>query len=170
MARCRKYVAFKVGRSELGSIASLLAPSSAASSRPLIAMSNVETITEALPTLTLRNKESEGEAKEQYKYAHLLPVFPKDEHYPPLTPFEHVDPGFRALTHSNPRAFLDNASSLVDLTPRLGTEVRGVNLVELDNDGRDQLALEVRTITSPRDARTFPPVFRLRIVHRLCAP
>ena len=114
-------------------------------------MSTVETITQSLPALSLHNKNAEGDAKEEYRYTHLLPVFPKDEHYPPLTPFEHVDPGFRALSRPNPRAFLDNATSLTDLTPRLGTEVRGVNLVELDSDGRDQLALEVRV--SFRDAR-----------------
>ena len=113
-------------------------------------MSNVQTITESLPTLTLRNDESGNDAKGEYRYTHLLPVFPKDEHYPPLVPFEHVDPGFRALSHPNPRAFLDNATSVIDLTPRLGTEVRGVNLVELDNDGRDQLALEVRISASGR--------------------
>ena len=60
-------------------------------------MSTVETITEKLPSLTLRQDQSEESKKEEeYKYAHLLPVFDKDEHFPPLTPFEHVDPGFRA--------------------------------------------------------------------------
>ena len=113
-------------------------------------MSAVETITQALPSLTLRGNQSEGDKKEgEYKYAHLLPVFPKDEHYPPLTPFEHVDPGLRALSHPNPRSFLDNATSVIEITPRLGTEVRGVNLATLDNDGRDQLALEVRRTSCP---------------------
>lgn len=127
-----------------------------------IAMSTVQTITEAIPSLTLRNKSDQADPtnqQEPYKYAHLLPVFPKDEHYPPLTPFEHVDPGSRALSHPNPRAFLENAASVDDITPRLGTEVRGVNLAELDNAGRDQLALEVRT----RYAR-FPPMTHLLIV------
>lgn len=78
----------------------------------------------------------------QYRYAHLLPHFSADR-YPPLTPFEHVDPAFRALSHDNPRAFLDNATSVRELTPYLGTEVTGVNLAKLDSTGRDQLALEV---------------------------
>ncbi|KAH9912253.1 uncharacterized protein BXZ73DRAFT_93224 [Epithele typhae] len=121
-------------------------------------MATVETITESLPTLTLRSTDADKPAavKEEYRYAHLLPVFPKEEHYPPLTPFEHVDPAARALSHSNPRAFLDGAS-LVDLTPRLGTEVRGINLVDLDNDGRDQLALEVarRGVMVFRDQQPF---------------
>lgn len=83
-----------------------------------------------------------GSEKEEYKYTNLLPVFPKDEHYPPLTRFEHVDPGQRALQHPNPRSFLDNAK-VTQLTPPAGEEVRGVNLATMDNDAKDQLALEV---------------------------
>lgn len=79
--------------------------------------------------------------EEPYSYEHLKPLFLKDT-YPPLEPFDHVDPGHRALKHANPRSFLANATKVVDLTPVLGTEVEGVNLVQLDSDGRDQLALE----------------------------
>lgn len=84
----------------------------------------------------------------KYRYAHLLPHFSADR-YPPLTPFEHVDPALRAFTHDNPRAFLDNATSVRELTPYLGTEVTGVNLAELGNAGRDQLALEVHPLPGP---------------------
>ncbi|TEB35127.1 alpha-ketoglutarate-dependent sulfonate dioxygenase [Coprinellus micaceus] len=85
----------------------------------------------------------EGKAPEQeYRYAHLLPHFSEDR-YPPLEPYEHVDPGHRALQHPNPRSFLDTAERVIEITPQLGTEVRGINLAELDSDGRDQLALEV---------------------------
>lgn len=84
---------------------------------------------------------------EKYKYAHLLPVFTHD-HYEPLQPFDHVDPGLRALNHPNPRSFLDNAT-VVELTPGLGSEVRGVNLATLDSDGRDQIALEVCNLFPP---------------------
>ncbi|KZT23869.1 TauD-domain-containing protein [Neolentinus lepideus HHB14362 ss-1] len=78
----------------------------------------------------------------QYRYTHLLPTFSQD-HYPPLTPFEHTDPGQRALSHANPRAFLDNATRVIEITPNLGTEVHGVSLAQLDADARDELALEV---------------------------
>lgn len=107
------------------------------------------TVTQSTASLRLRSEPPSDEQKndgEPYRYAHLLPVFSGDQ-YPPLTPYEHTDPGARALSHPNPRAFLDNATSVVELTPALGNEVRGVNLVDLDSDGRDQLALEVSPIT-----------------------
>ena len=107
-------------------------------------MSVVETVTEVSQTLSTLNLRGEGKEQktEPYAYAHLLPHF-SPEKYPPLTPFKHEDPAIRALKHPDPRAFLKNASSVVELTPNLGTEVLGVNLTALDSDGRDQLALEV---------------------------
>ncbi|KAG8220067.1 TauD-domain-containing protein [Butyriboletus roseoflavus] len=104
-------------------------------------MSTIETVTQAGAPLTLR-AESGPEGGEAYEYAHLLPYFSQDT-YPPLIPFEHVDPGFRALKHPDPRAFLKSATSVIELTPNLGTEVRGICLRDLDNNGKDQLALEV---------------------------
>jgi sulfonate dioxygenase len=135
-------------------------------------MSTLETITQTLPTLTLRPTEEapnqpEKGADEQpkaersssddgYRYNHLLPVF-TPQTYPALTPFEHVDPGSRALQHPNPRAFLDAATSIVEITPYLGTDVRGVSLAQLDSNGRDQLALEVarRGLMVFRDQNEF---------------
>lgn len=120
-----------------------------------MSQSAVETVTSALPALTLRPGESTEQKptealtapttteEEPYRYAHLLPVF-NDTHYPPLEPFPHTDPGARALSHAHPRAFLDGADSVHDITPFLGTEVRGVSLARLGDEGRDQLALEVR--------------------------
>ncbi|KZT06290.1 TauD-domain-containing protein [Laetiporus sulphureus 93-53] len=115
-----------------------------------------QTAKEALPH-TVNAKNDGSSQQEGYRYAHMLPVFPQDEHYPPLTPFEHHDPGARALNHPNPRSFLDNATSVVQLTPHLGEEVRGVNLAALDSDGLDQLALEVarRGLVAFRDQQDF---------------
>lgn len=95
------------------------------------------------PTLRLQSPNgTDAQAAEEYRYAHLLPHFSADR-YPPLTPFDHVDPGLRALNLPNPRAFLDQASSVSEVTPNIGTEVTGVNLATLDASGRDQVALEV---------------------------
>lgn len=87
---------------------------------------------------------AEAEQTEEYKYAHLLPVFDPSKKYPPLEPFDHVDPGHRALSHENPRSFLtDRQANVIEITPAIGNEIRGVNLLDLNNDERDQLALEV---------------------------
>ncbi|THH29740.1 hypothetical protein EUX98_g4448 [Antrodiella citrinella] len=129
-------------------------------------MSIVETITQSIPeTLALQssiqpvanNGRDRQSQDEPYQYAHLLPAFPRDERFPPLTPFDHVDPGARALAHPNPRSFLESATSIIELTPNLGTEVRGINLATLDSDGRDQLALEVarRGVVILRDQEEF---------------
>ena len=83
-----------------------------------------------------------GEKGQEYRYAHLFPTFSSDR-YPPLVPYDHVDPGQRALSLPNPHAFLDGATSISEITPRFGTEVVGINLAKLDSTGRDQVALEV---------------------------
>ncbi|KAJ7803822.1 hypothetical protein B0H14DRAFT_3113376 [Mycena olivaceomarginata] len=74
----------------------------------------------------------------------------------PLQPFTHVDAGSRVLNHANPRAFLDGAN-VVEMTPAFGSEVRGLNLAELDGEGKDQLALEVarRGVIVFRDQQDF---------------
>lgn len=85
-------------------------------------MSQTITETQEAPVATLILKNPvEEKPEDDYRYSNLLPHFSPD-HYPPLTPFTHSDPGLRALDHPNPRAFLENATSVVELTPRLGTE------------------------------------------------
>lgn len=110
-------------------------------------MSATETITQSVTGLSLNGYGPEAtkqtkDSSEAYPYANLLPHFSQD-HYEPLTPFVHVDPGLRALAHPNPRAFLDDATKVTDLTPKLGTEIEGISLEKLDSKGRDQVALEV---------------------------
>jgi sulfonate dioxygenase len=107
-------------------------------------MSTIETVTRSTSTITLSAEDGPKEERkeETYKYAHLLPHSSRDT-YPPLEPFDHVDPALRALKHPDPRAFLNAATSVIELTPNLGTEIRGIHLTALDSDARDQLALEV---------------------------
>lgn len=105
-----------------------------------------ETVTaQSTPVLTLRPQSNAipKEESEKYKYAHLLPSFSSDK-YPPLEPFEHTDPGQRALSHPDPRSFLKNATNVIEIQPVLGTEIEGLQLTQLTNDERDQLALLVR--------------------------
>ncbi|KAF7370976.1 Alpha-ketoglutarate-dependent sulfonate dioxygenase [Mycena sanguinolenta] len=114
------------------------------------------TIMEPVSSLLSGTATKKEEATEEpYKYAHLMPVYSQDK-YPPLEPFEHVDPGSRALSHANPRSFLDGGN-VVELTPEFGSDVRGVNLATLTPDQKDQLALEVarRGVIVFRDQEDF---------------
>ncbi|KZW02620.1 TauD-domain-containing protein [Exidia glandulosa HHB12029] len=102
-----------------------------------------QTVTQNEPEAATLRLRPAAQTEDGYKYAHLLPVFDPNEHFPPLVPYDHVDPGARALQHADPRAFIANATRISDITPHLGTEIDGVQLTQLDNDGRDELALLV---------------------------
>lgn len=73
--------------------------------------------------------------------------------YPPLTDFEHydhgkdADPGFPDLLPTG-KAEID------DLTPTIGSEVKGVQLSQLTDKGKDQLALFV---AQRKVVGTLPP-------------
>lgn len=125
------------------------------------ASSATETLSHTLHTLSLRSEPAgkPAETKEQkdlrlrwwsetakegdaYPYERFLPFFDTELRLPPLQPFKHVDPGHKALADPSPRSFLANAE-VDDLTPDFGSEVSGVQLHQLDERGRQQLALFV---------------------------
>lgn len=91
-----------------------------------------------------------------YKYSRFLPAFDHSLHLPPLEPFEHADPGHAALSDPKPRSFLEGAVE-DEMTPDFGSEVTGVQLRDLDERGRQQLALFVaqRGVVAFRDQRSF---------------
>lgn len=129
-----------------------------------------ETITPALETLRLRptpsaaprdvtnsstkenDKTTKTDDESAYPYARFLPHFDNSVTYPPLTDFEHHDPGLEALKHADPRAFLNDAT-VANLTPRFGAEVSGIQLHKLNSTERQQLALFVaqRGVVAFRD-------------------
>ncbi|KAI1809799.1 hypothetical protein GGS20DRAFT_580395 [Poronia punctata] len=87
------------------------------------------------------SKEAEAgqvEGFEAAKYPHYLPVWDATQKYPPLEPFEHYEHGKDADT-SFPD-LLTAEAKVTDLTPTIGTEVRGVQLSTLTDAGKDQLA------------------------------
>jgi sulfonate dioxygenase len=75
----------------------------------------------------------------QYKYASYLPHY-TPEKQPALEEFQHEDVGLRADPE---KKSLLNApgSSFEEITPAIGTEVRGLQLSALTNKQRDELAL-----------------------------
>jgi sulfonate dioxygenase len=64
------------------------------------------------------------------------------DRYPPWTPFEHyehgkdADPSFKDLLPAD-------KAQVTEITPYIGSEVRGVQLSQLTDAGKDQLALFV---------------------------
>ncbi|RVD87830.1 uncharacterized protein DFL_002038 [Arthrobotrys flagrans] len=74
------------------------------------------------------------------KYPNYLPTWNPDVKYPPLTPFEHYDHGKDAdPTFPN----LLKGAKVTDLTSNIGAEVEGIQLSQLNDAGKDELALFV---------------------------
>jgi sulfonate dioxygenase len=59
--------------------------------------------------------------------------------YPPLEPFEHNDVG--KLADPKKASIYDNADKIFDLTPSIGTEVHGIQLSQLTDQQKNDLAL-----------------------------
>jgi len=86
-----------------------------------------------------------------FQYPNYLPTWNSNQKYPPLQPFEHYEHGKDADT-SYPE-LLPEGVNRNDLTPTIGTEIRGVQLSKLSNAGKDQLARFVaeRRVVAFRD-------------------
>ncbi|KAJ5801220.1 uncharacterized protein N7518_003288 [Penicillium psychrosexuale] len=85
-------------------------------------------------------------------YPEYLPVWDNEtERYPPLTPFEHYDHG-KDADPSFPE-LLPEGVQVDQLTPFIGSEIHGVQLSQLSDKGKDQLALYVaqRRVVAFRD-------------------
>ncbi|ODQ64276.1 taurine catabolism dioxygenase [Nadsonia fulvescens var. elongata DSM 6958] len=84
------------------------------------------------------------------KYKKFVPSWNANEKYEPLEDFEHVDRGHfanKSLENLLPRDAttqeLIPGVEVLNLTPKFGTEVRGVQISQLSNAGKDELALFV---------------------------
>ncbi|KAL1961792.1 hypothetical protein VTN77DRAFT_1042 [Rasamsonia byssochlamydoides] len=76
-------------------------------------------------------------------FPHYLPVWDNEtERYPPLQPFEHYDHG-KDADPTFPDLLPKDKAQVSEITPYIGSEVRGVQLSQLTNAGKDQLALFV---------------------------
>ncbi|KAI8344679.1 hypothetical protein BC941DRAFT_409339 [Chlamydoabsidia padenii] len=67
-------------------------------------------------------------------------VYP-DKKYPELEPFEHKDRGLRG--DPKKASLYDNATKIFDVTPHIGTEIHGIQLSQLTETQKDDLALLV---------------------------
>jgi sulfonate dioxygenase len=100
--------------------------------------------------------DAEGEAglkgHKAAKYPHYLPTWNPKEKYPPLQPFEHTEHG-KDADPSYPNLLPEGAVTVTNLTPTIGTEVRGIQLSTLTKAGKDELARFVaeRKVVAFRD-------------------
>ncbi|KAI8315247.1 hypothetical protein K4K59_001578 [Colletotrichum sp. SAR11_240] len=79
---------------------------------------------------------------DQYKYSQYLPVYDEKTSFPPLQPFEFNDRGLVANKEKLNLLPKDNATIKANkLTPVIGTEIRGLQLSQLDDRQKDELAL-----------------------------
>ena len=78
----------------------------------------------------------------KYKYAHYLPVYDNTTVFPPTEPFEFSDKGALA-DKAKPHLFNTNNPrvSIAKLTPRVGTEIKGLQLSQLTDVQKNELAL-----------------------------
>ncbi|KAJ5999082.1 hypothetical protein N7451_006892 [Penicillium sp. IBT 35674x] len=86
-------------------------------------------------------------------YPNYLPVWDNEtQRYPPLTLYEHYDHG-KDADPSFPDLLPKGQAEVDEITPFIGTEVKGVQLSKLSKAGKDQLALFVaqRRVVAFRD-------------------
>ncbi|KAH8645708.1 hypothetical protein BX600DRAFT_444273 [Xylariales sp. PMI_506] len=78
---------------------------------------------------------------QKYKYGEYLPVYDETTTLPPLQPFEFIDRGLVAKKDKS-NLFGENQNLKVTrLTPGIGTEIRGLQLSQLTDQQKDELAL-----------------------------
>ncbi|MCJ1230112.1 hypothetical protein MMC12_006783 [Toensbergia leucococca] len=98
------------------------------------------------------NKKAEEEGTKDQpkaKYPHYLPTWNPAQKYPPLEPFTHRDHGLDAdPTFPD---LLSSSAQIEDLTPTIGSVIKGIQLSELNEAGRDQVAL----LTAQRKVLAF---------------
>lgn len=78
----------------------------------------------------------------QYEYSHYLPVYDESTTFPKTEPFDFRDRGLDAdPTLPNLLRPNDHAVTVTRLTPRIGTEIIGLQLSSLSDAQKNELAL-----------------------------
>lgn len=90
-------------------------------------------------SLKLTEKDLQEE-DDTYEYDYLRPSFP-DLKWEPLGPIEHSDKALLADPDNNYANLFRDATSVTHLTHKIGTEIVGVSLADLDDTQKNELAL-----------------------------
>lgn len=81
--------------------------------------------------------------REKASFPDFLPTWNPSEKYPPLKFFKHEDPGLRADPSFSNLLPSGGPQKVKRITPKLGSEISGIQLSQLDSKGKDELALLV---------------------------
>lgn len=93
-----------------------------------------------VPPVTRKRLEAAGiDLSKGYPYRPLQPLYLDDVYKIRGEHWEHKDAGARA--DKSKKALFDAASEVIDLTTNIGTEIVGLQLKDLTNQQRDELAL-----------------------------
>ncbi|KAF8552160.1 TauD-domain-containing protein [Imleria badia] len=101
-------------------------------------------------------------------YPFYLPYYDGNEKWPPTEVHEHVDPGLRA-DPAKPH-LLTPETRLQHLSPYLGTEISGIQISQLSEEGLDELALYAAErkvlIFRDQDFKDIGPERQIELVKR----
>ncbi|MCJ1472401.1 hypothetical protein MMC13_001049 [Lambiella insularis] len=91
---------------------------------------------------------------DEYEHQDLLPAFP-NLHWEPLREVPYREKGL--LGHPQFRNLLEAATDVFDYNPKIGTEIRGVNLANLTDAQKNDLArlISIRGVVFFRDQMDF---------------
>ncbi|KAL1303595.1 hypothetical protein AAFC00_006960 [Neodothiora populina] len=103
-----------------------------------------------------RLEKANVDLSEGYPYRPARPVYLQDAFNVRNKPWEHVDAGARA--DKSKKALLSAATKVTDLTAHIGTEIVGLQLKDLTDQQRDELALLIaeRSVVFFRDQDLSP--------------
>ncbi|KAG9962792.1 TauD-domain-containing protein, partial [Aureobasidium melanogenum] len=107
-------------------------------------ITNTKSSSQTKPTKTLSYEPGRtiAETHENYPYDHLLPTFP-DVKWDPLTEVPYSDKGL--LGSPNFSSLLATVTSIRDYNPKIGTEVSGIDLANLTDAQKNDIARLIAT-------------------------
>ncbi|KAI5962190.1 uncharacterized protein KGF55_003266 [Candida pseudojiufengensis] len=79
--------------------------------------------------------------RKQAKYPDFLPTWDPRQKYPPLKFEKHIDPATRADPNFPNLLPKDGSQTVKRITPKFGTEIDGIQISQLNDAGKDELAL-----------------------------
>lgn len=114
----------------------------------------------ALPSATRERLEKAGiDLSNGYPYRPARPLYLEDAFAIRNEPWDHIDAGARAAkTDKNKTSLLSAATKVTNLTSHIGTEIEGLQLKDLTDQQRDELALLIaeRSVVFLRDQDLSP--------------